>query len=141
MLPLLVRETVVELEGLIANLFFTLIHLVLTFKMISFVQVNRKMKETAKTSNNNDNPANYPENLTANELIMFWLSPQIVYKANKPEEKEKSKRTNPRKVGHIIYRIVELLVLSPVFRYQFLMISQICEELLQSGSVAFTVER
>merc|ERR1711976_661362 len=63
-LPLLLREHVSQLEELIANLYFTLAHLVLAFKMISFVKVDRTMKEKARATNNNNNQANYPENLT-----------------------------------------------------------------------------
>ena len=139
MLPLLVRARVSHLEELIANLYFTLTHLVLAFKMISFVQVNRKMKEIARASNNNDNPANYPENLTVKEMILFWLSPHIVYKATNSEDKQSAQVS--RRAGYIVYRIVELLVLSLVFRYQFLVISEICEDLSKSVSVVFTVER
>ena len=130
MLPLLMREQVSQLEELIANLYFTLTHLVLAFKMISFVQVNRTMKETARVTNNNHNQAKYPENLTAKEMIRFWLAPQIVYTATKSEDKESEKVS--RRAGYIIYRIVELLILSLVFRYQFLIISEICEDMSKS---------
>ena len=139
MLPLLMREHVSQLEELIANLYFTLTHLVMAFKMISFVQVNRTMKETARVTNNNDNQAKYPENLTAKEMIRFWLSPQIVYTATKSEDKESEKVS--RRAGYIVYRIVELLILSLVFRYQFLIISEICEDLSKSVSFVYTVER
>ena len=138
-LPLLVREQVSQLEELIANLFFTLTHLVLAFKTISFVQVNRKMKEIARASNNNDNPANYPDNLTVKEMILFWFSPHIVYKATDSEDNQGAQVS--RGVGYIVYRVVELLILSLVFRYQFLVISEICEDLSKSVSVVFTVER
>ena len=139
MLPLLVREQVSKLEELIANLYFTLTHIVLAFKIFTFVQVNRKMKETARATNNNDNTANYPENLTAKEMILFWLSPHIVYKASNSEGHKSAQLT--RRVGYIAYRIVELLILSVVFRYQFLVISEICEELLKGVSIAYKVER
>ena len=138
-LPLLVREHVSQLEELVANLYFTLTHLVLAFKMISFVQANRTIKEIARVTNNNDNQANYPENLTAKEMVLFWFSPQIVYTASKSEDKESEKVS--RRAGHIVYRIVELLILSLVFRYQFLVISEICEDLSRSVSFVFTIER
>ena len=139
MLPLLLRVQVAQLEELIANLYFTLTHIVLAFKIFSFVQVNRKMKETVRATNNNDNTANYPENLTAKELILYWFSPHIVYKPKKSVG-QKSAQTD-RRIGYIAYRIVELLILSVVFRYQFLVISEICEELLESVSIAYKVER
>ena len=138
-LPLLVREHVSQLEELIANLYFTLTHLVLAFKMISFVQANRTMKQKARVTNNNGNQANYPENLTVKEMVLFWFSPQIVYTASKSEDKESEKVS--RRAGYIVYRIVELLILSLVFRYQFLVISEICEDLSKSVSFVFTVER
>ena len=124
------------------SLYTTLVYIVLAVKMISYVSVNKTMREAVMNSNNNCDEAKiYPSNLTLKNMIIFWSSPSLVYCPSSLASNVTSKR-----YSYIVYRFLELCSLLILVRIPFMIISDVTMSLLNllqmdSGITLLVIER
>ena len=141
-LPVSLSHPVEDLDGLMVSLYTTLVYLVLALKMISYVSVNKNMREVVMKSNNNCDEAKiYPSNLTLKNMFIFWSSPSLVYSPASLANSVTSKR-----YSYIVYRFFELFSLLLLVRIPFMMLSDVTMTLLNllkmdSGFTLLAMER
>ena len=141
-LPVSLSHPVEDLDGLMVSLYTTLVYIVLAVKMISYVSVNKNMREVVMKSNNNCDEAKiYPSNLTLKNMIIFWCSPSLVY-----SPASLASNVASRRYSYIVYRFFELFSLLLLVRIPFMMLSDVTMTLLNllkmdSGITLLVMER
>ena len=78
-LPVLLLEQQDSLDGLLMNVLLVATSIILVLKIVSYIQVNRRLRRNTCSDNNNEESAVYPDNLTLSNLFLFWCSPVVVY--------------------------------------------------------------
>jgi len=111
-----------DLDLLIQNLWFVLFYIVLTLKLVSFIQVNKRFREKLESQESTE----YPANLSLTNLAWFWLSPSLVYRPQKSPCKE-------IRVAFVAKKIVEVVFLQVIARQGMLLMPNVVEETLEAA--------
>jgi len=113
-----------HLHGLISNLLICVSYIVLSMKLISYIQVNKGYREELKNSNNNVSSV-YPNNLTLWNITYFWFSPNLIYNPV-------ASRTTAIRPKFMMVRAVELFFLQVVLRSLALTIRNVVGKLVDA---------
>jgi len=122
-LPVVTLRRKNNLDLLIENLFVCLFFIILAMKLISFIQVNERLREMHKRDELNVNSAG---NLSLGDFTRFWLSPELVYR---PEEYCYSSI----RIELVLQRLMEVCVIQVVVRQGMLIIRCIVHGLLKAA--------
>ena len=134
LLPTLFMDGVKDLDSLMVNLFFNMVFIILALKTISYIHVNRTMRDTIIAANNNCKEAEiYPSNLTFRNIFKHWLSTSLVYRPSQLSS-SKDEVKKPRKMLFIVYKLLETLGLLLVVRVPYLIITDVTGSLLEAVS-------
>jgi len=121
-LPVVFLQRKEDLDLLIQNLNVVLFYIVLTLKLVSFIQVNKRFREKLESQESTE----YPANLSLTNLAWFWLSPSLVYRPQKSPCKE-------IRVAFVAKKIVEVVFLQVVARQGMLLMPNVVEETLEAA--------
>merc|ERR1712212_441232 len=123
-MPVVSLRRVENLDLLIQNLVVCLFFIILTLKLVSFIQVNKRFREKPKPENKEN--IEYPSNLSLSNLAYFWLSPTLVYRPQESSCKE-------IRVGFTEKKVVEVFVLQAIARQGMLLMPHVVEESLEAA--------
>merc|ERR1712212_310859 len=123
-MPVVSLRRVENLDLLIQNLVVCLFFIILTLKLVSFIQVNKRFREKPKPENKGS--IEYPANLSLSNLAYFWLSPTLVYRPQESPCKE-------IRVGFTVKKVVEVFVLQAIARQGMLLMPNVVEESLEAA--------
>ena len=130
LIPALLLEPVVDLDGLMVNLLFNLVYIILAMKLISYIHTNRTMKENILKSNNNCSDATiYPSSLTYKNIFLHWFSPSLVYR---PAQSMTRSEVIPIRKLFVIYKFLETTILLMIVRAPYLIIADVTQSLLEA---------
>jgi len=120
-MPVVLLRRVENLDLLLQNLVVCLFFIILTLKLVSFIQVNKRFREKPESTESIE----YPANLGLTNLACFWLSPNLVYQ---PQESH----CNKIRVVFTVKKVVEVFFLQAIARQGMLLMPQVVEESLQA---------
>jgi len=121
-LPVVFLRRKEDLDLLIQNLNVVLFYIVLTLKLVSFIQVNKRFREKLLSQEGTE----YPANLSLTNLAWFWLSPSLVYRPQKSPCKD-------IRVVFVAKKIVEVVFLQVIARQGMLLMLKVVEETLEAA--------
>merc|ERR1711970_89601 len=123
-LPVVLLRRKENLDLLIQNLVVCLFYIILILKLVSFIQVNKRLR--AKLNQESKESNEYPANLSLTNLAWFWFSPTLVYR---PQE-------SPCKEVRVVYsvkKVVEVLILQAIARQGMLLMPNVVDESLEAA--------
>jgi len=120
-MPVVSLRRIENLDLLLQNLVVCLFFIILTLKLVSFIQVNKRFREKPESTESIE----YPANLSIINLVCFWLSPTLVYQ---PQESP----CNKIRVEFIVKKVVEVFFLQAIARQGMLLMPQVVEESLRA---------
>jgi len=118
-LPVISLRRQADLDLLIQNLVVCLFYIILTLKLVSFIQVNKSYREALESNQNIE----VPVILSLRNLASFWFSPNLVYRPQASSNKQ-------MRVLHVLMKVVEVLVLQALSRQGMLFMPNIVDKLL-----------
>jgi len=111
-----------NLDLLIQNLVVCLFFIILSLKLVSFIQVNKRFREKLESKESIE----YPANLSLTNLACFWLSPTLVYRPQDSPCKE-------IRVAFIVKKAVEVFILQAIARQGMSLMPNVVEESLKAA--------
>jgi len=118
-LPVISLRRHEDLDLLIQNLVVCLFFIILTLKLVSFIQVNKGYREALEASENIE----IPINLSIRNLASFWFSPNLVYRPRESPNKQV-------RVLYVLKKVMEVFLLQALSRQGMLFMPNIVNELL-----------
>ena len=118
-LPVISLRRHEDLDLLIQNLVVCLFFIILTLKLVSFIQVNKSYREALEANENIE----IPVNLSIRDLARFWFSPNLVYRPQESSNKQV-------RVLYVLKKAVEVFLLQALSRQGMLFMPNIVDELL-----------
>jgi len=121
------------LDLLLQNLLVCFFYIILTMKLVSFIQVNKIFREKMMT----ESAVDYPSNLSITNLLIFWMAPTLVYQP-------KECCHPPIRVRVVVKRCLELFLLQVAVRQGMLIMPSVVDELLraaESEDLLLVIER
>jgi len=118
-LPVISLRRHEDLDLLIQNLVVCLFYIILTLKLVSFIQVNKGYREALEASENIE----IPVNLSIRNLASVWCSPNLVYRPRESPNKQV-------RVLYVLKKVVEVFLLQALSRQGMLCMPNIVNELL-----------
>jgi len=131
-IPVLLLRRQNSLDLLLQNLLVCFFYIILTMKLVSFIQVNKIFREKMTEA-----AADYPSNLGITNLLIFWMAPTLVYQ---PQECCHP----PIRLGVVVKRCLELFLLQVAVRQGMLTMPSVVDGLLraaESEDLLLVVER
>jgi len=118
-LPVISLRRHEDLDLLIQNLVVCLFFIILTLKLVSFIQVNKSHRDALEANENIE----IPVNLSIRDLASFWFSPNLVYRPQESSNKQV-------RVLYVLKKAVEVFLLQALSRQGMLFMPNIVDELL-----------
>ena len=118
-LPVISLRRHEDLDLLIQNLVVCLFFIILTLKLVSFIQVNKSHRDALEANENIE----IPVNLSIRDLASFWFSPNLVYRPQESSNKQV-------RVLYVLKKVVEVFLLQALSRQGMLFMPNILDELL-----------
>jgi len=133
-IPVFILRRQNSLDLLLQNLLVCFFYIILTMKLVSFIQVNKISREKTMTKA----AADYPINLSIANLFMFcWAAPTLVYEAQ-------GYCLPPIRMGVVVKRCLELGLLQVAVRQGMLIMHSVVDGLLraaESEDLLLVIER